>query len=130
MRFSVDLAVRTYLSLHAPARKLVLGVPFYGRGWTGVPNVDHGLFQASTGPAAATFEAGVEDFKVLAAKPGFQLFRDRRDGTAWLFDGSTLWTFDDAAALGEKMDYVTDHHLGGAMAWSMRIARCPCEAPG
>jgi chitinase len=119
VRFSVDLAIRTYLSLHAPARKLVLGVPFYGRGWTGVPNVDHGLFQASAGPAPATFEAGVEDFKVLAAKAGFQLFRDRRDGTAWLFDGSTFWTFDDAAALREKMDYVTDRHLGGAMAWSL-----------
>jgi chitinase len=118
-RFSVDLAIQAYLSKRAPARKLVLGVPFYSRGWTGVTNANHGLFQASTGPAPATFEAGVEDFKVVAAKTGFQVFRDRRDGVAWLFDGSTFWTFDDPTALREKMAYVTDHHLGGAMAWSL-----------
>ena len=118
-RFSVDLAIQSYLAKRAPARKLVLGVPFYSRGWTGVPDVDHGLFQTSTGAAPATFDPGVEDFKVLAARPGFQLFRDRRDGVAWLFDGSTFWTFDDPTALHEKMDYVTDHRLGGAMAWSL-----------
>jgi chitinase len=118
-KFSDDLAIQTYLAMHAPARKLVLGVPFYSRGWTGVPNVNHGLFQASTGAAAGTFGPGVEDFKVLAAEPGFQLFRDRRDGVAWLYDGTNFWTFDDPVALGEKMDYVVDHHLGGAMAWSL-----------
>jgi chitinase len=118
-RFSVDLAIQAYLHRDAPARKLVLGVPFYSRGWTGVTDVNHGLFQPSTGPAPATFEAGVDDFKVIAAKPGFRFFRDRRDGVAWLFDGSTFWTLDDPVALREKMDYVTDHHLGGAMAWSL-----------
>ena len=91
----------------------------YGRGWTGVPDVNHGLFQTSTGAAPGTFGPGVEDFKVLEAAPGFQLFRDRRDGVAWLFNGATFWTFDDPVALREKMAYVTDHHLGGAMAWSL-----------
>lgn len=118
-RFSDDLAIQTYLAMDAPARKLVLGVPFYSRGWTGVPNVNNGLFQTSTGAAAGTFGPGVEDFKVLAAEPGFQLFRDRRDGAAWLYDGTNFWTFDDPVALREKMDYVVDHHLGGAMAWSL-----------
>jgi chitinase len=118
-KFSVDLAIQTYLAKDAPARKLVLGVPFYSRGWTGVPNVNHGLFQTSTGAAPGTFEAGTDDFKVVAAKSGFQLFRDRRDGVAWLFDGATFWTFDDPVALRQKMSYVTDHRLGGAMAWSL-----------
>jgi chitinase len=118
-KFSVDLAIQTYLAMHAPARKLVLGVPFYSRGWTGVPNAGNGLFQTSTGPANGTFGPGVEDFKVLVAEPGFQLFRDRRDGVAWLYDGTNFWTFDDPVALREKMDYVVDHRLGGAMAWSL-----------
>ena len=118
-KFSVNLAIGTYLAMRAPARKLVLGVPFYSRGWTGVPNVNHGLFQTSTGAAAGTFEAGVDDFKVLAARPGFSLFRDRRDGVAWLYDGTNFWTFDDPVALTEKMRFVRSRHLGGAMAWSL-----------
>ena len=48
------------------SEELVVGVPYFGRGWTGVPNVNKGLYQTSTGPAPATFEAGVEDYKVLA----------------------------------------------------------------
>lgn len=117
--FSVDLAIQAYLSRHVPSRKLVLGVPFYGRGWTGVPDVNHGLFQPSGGPAPARFEAGVEDYKTLVSKPGFTVFRDRRAGFAWLFDGTTFWTFDDPQVMAQKAAYVRSHHLGGVMAWSL-----------
>jgi chitinase len=120
VKFSDDLTVSTYLSMHAPARQLVLGLPFYSRGWTGVPNVNHGLFQTSAGGAApATFGPGSEDFKRLVGAPGFQLFRDRRAGAAWLFDGTTFWTFDDPVAISEKMSFVRSRGLGGAMAWSL-----------
>lgn len=120
-KFSVDLAIRTYLAMHAPARQLVLGVPFYSRGWTGVPDVNHGLFQQSTGAAPATFGPGVEDFKRLQGAPGFTLFRDSRVASAYLFDAvtGTFWTFDDPVAISQKMAYVSAHHLGGAMAWSL-----------
>ncbi|MGJ7908764.1 glycoside hydrolase family 18 protein [Actinopolyspora sp. H202] len=119
-KFSVDKAIDTYLARGAPANELVLGVPFYGRGWTGVPNQNNGLFQTSTGPAPATYEAGYEDYKVLKDKVGqYTLHRDEQAGFAWLYDGNTFWTFDDPVEIARKMDYVNSNALGGAMIWSL-----------
>ncbi|SFT47962.1 chitinase [Actinopolyspora lacussalsi subsp. righensis] len=119
-RFSVDKAIDTYLARGAPANELVLGVPFYGRGWTGVPDQNNGLFQTSTGPAPATYEAGYEDYKVLKDKVGqYTIHRDEQAGFAWLFDGNTFWTFDDPVEIARKMDYVNGNGLGGAMIWSL-----------
>jgi chitinase len=116
-RFSGDLAIRTYLAAGAPARKLLLGIPYYGRGWTGVPDVNHGLYQPGTA-APGTFEAGVEDYKVLKALVGPRYF----DGSAvatWFYDGSTFWSYDDEQAIASKTAYVRDRHLGGTMVWEL-----------
>jgi chitinase len=50
---TVDATVTAYLEAGVSASKLVVGIPAYGRGWTGVPNVNHGLYQSSSGPAPA-----------------------------------------------------------------------------
>jgi chitinase len=120
--FSVERTVEAWLSRGAPRDKLVVGIPYYGRGWTGVTGGRHGLFGASTGPAPATFEAGSEDYKVLrtlAGANGFQVYRDLRAGTAWLYDGTTFWTYDDPVVLAQKALYIRSQRLRGAMVWSL-----------
>jgi len=119
--FTVERAIDGWISRGAPRSELVLGLPFYGRGWTGVTGGGDGLFQPSAGPAPATFEAGYEDYKRLAALPaaGFGLYRDNRAGFAWLFDGTTFWTFDDPAVMRLKTAYIKRKGLGGAMVWSL-----------
>ena len=37
----------------------------------------------------------------------------------WLFDGTTFWTLDDPTVISQKMKYVHQHELGGAMAWEL-----------
>jgi chitinase len=80
-----------------------------------------GLFQDAAGPAPATFEAGFEDYKVLATlrNQGYTLHRDVRAGHAWLFNGETFWTFDDPFVVLQKSLYVRTRGLGGAMMWSL-----------
>jgi chitinase len=117
-RFSVDGAIQTWVNAGAPKSKLLMGVPFYGRGWTGVTNANNGLFQTATGPAPGTYEAGIEDYKVLK-NLGYPVYRDNADGVAWLFNGSTFWTYDDPTALGQKMAYLKSMGLGGVMIWEL-----------
>jgi chitinase len=120
-RFSVDDTVRAYLSRGAPAGKIVVGVPFYSRGWTGVAPADHGLFQPASGPAPGTWEAGVEDYKVAKGflRSGFSRYQDGDAGAAWLFDGTTFWTFDDPHVMRTKAHYVDKNDLGGIMFWEL-----------
>jgi chitinase len=65
--------------------------------------------------------AGTEDHKTLAplARNGFRVHRDFAAGHAWLFDGTTFWTFDDPIVLLQKMLYIRVHGLGGAMVWEL-----------
>ncbi|MFJ3977566.1 glycoside hydrolase family 18 protein [Streptomyces sp. NPDC090021] len=120
--FSVHGTVEAWKRRGAPAHKLVMGMPFYGQGWTGVTGGGDGLGQPATGPAPATWAAGYEDYKALkklAGSGAYQVHRDRRGGHAWLFDGTTLWTYDDPRVLRAKSGYVREHGLGGAMFWSL-----------
>ena len=119
-RFSVASTVKAYLQRGAPRDQLVVGVPFYSRGWTGVAPANHGLFQPSSGPAPGTWEAGVDDYKVTKGllASGFTRYQDTT-GAAWLFDGTTFWTFDDPAVMATKAHYVRDNRLGGIMFWEL-----------
>jgi len=118
-RYSVDKTVKAYLKRGAPSRDLVVGVPFYSRGWTGVGSASNGLYQSSTGAAPGVWEAGVNDYKVVKALTGVTRYWDRRAGAAWLYDGSTFWTYDDPPVMELKAQYVRKHKLGGLMFWEL-----------
>ncbi|MER5481999.1 glycoside hydrolase family 18 protein [Streptomyces sp. NPDC002812] len=120
--FSVDGTVDAWERRGAPAHKLVMGMPFYGQGWTGVSGGGDGMGQPATGPAPAKWASGYADYKELkelAASGTYKLHRDRRNGSAWLFDGTTLWTYDDPQVLRTKTRYIREEGLGGAMFWSL-----------
>jgi len=116
-KFSGDLAIGSYTSAGVPASKLLLGLPYYGRGWTGVGSTNNGLFQAGTA-AAGTFEAGIEDYKVLKNRPGTR-FRDTAAGALWLYDGTNWWSYDDPTVIAQKTAYVKQKGLGGVMVWEL-----------
>jgi chitinase len=119
--FSVEDVVQSYERLGAPDSKLVVGVPFYSYGWTGVPNVNHGLYQSSTGPASGVWAPGTNDYKAVAPllSSGFTRYFDPSTKAAWLYDGSTFWTFDDPSILQAKAEFVNHRKLGGVMAWEL-----------
>ncbi|WP_313914515.1 glycosyl hydrolase family 18 protein [Tahibacter sp.] len=108
-------AIQAFRSRGVPASKLNLGIGFYGRGWTNVSSTNNGLYQTGTA-APATYEAGIEDYKVIKTKSGSH----HTDATArahWLLSGNTFWSYDDPSMVFEKMQYVKNQNLGGAFFW-------------
>ena len=117
--FSVDNAINAWVKTGAPRRQLVLGLPYYSQGWTGITTGGNGRFATSTGAAPGVFANGTEDYKTVKNLTGFKLYRDWRAGNSWLFDGTTFWTYDDPAQMLQKTIYIRSKGLGGAMMWSL-----------
>jgi chitinase len=121
---NVDAAVKGYRAAGVPADKLVVGVPFYGRGWGGVANVNRGLYQKhAAAPPPGTWEAGVFDSKDLAANyvGKYTRFWHEEAKVPWLFDAAkgTMISYDDPESLRLKAEYVNAQHLGGVMFWEL-----------
>nr|WP_240669918.1 glycoside hydrolase family 18 protein [Actinoplanes solisilvae] len=102
------------LELGVPASKVLLGIGFYGRGWTGVTADEPG--GAADGPAAGKHEKGLEDYKVLIKRcPPTGTVAD----TAYARCGSQWWSYDTPQTIKTKMAYARGKALGGAFAWEL-----------
>ncbi|WP_406425940.1 glycoside hydrolase family 18 protein [Streptomyces sp. NBC_01589] len=112
--YTSDAAVTKLKALGVPASKLLLGIGFYGRGWTGVTQDAPG--GTATGPATGTYEAGIEDYKVLKAGcPATGTVA----GTAYAHCGTNWWSYDTPATIATKMDYKNQQGLGGTFFWEL-----------
>ncbi|SAK47270.1 chitinase [Caballeronia ptereochthonis] len=118
--YTVDAAVRNLLNAGVPASKIVVGIPLYGRGWTGVtpgPKGD-GLYQKATKPAPGKYETGIEDYKILKGKAG-TAYEHPVAKQSYKFDGTTFWSYDSAATIRTKVDYVKSLNLRGVFGWEL-----------
>lgn len=105
-------AIAAYKAQGVPASKLLLGIGFYGRGWTGVTQDAPG--GTATGPAAGTYEQGIEDYKVLKNScPATGTVA----GTAYAHCGSNWWSYDTPSTIAGKMAWAKQQGLGGAFFW-------------
>lgn len=116
--YCINHAVTDYLAAGFPASKLVLGIPLYGHGWTNVPNMNLGLFQSSPSMGPAALGGGTANFNVLEPL-NLPRYWDAQALTAWYYDGTNFWSFDDPQSIQWKMFYVRQLGLGGAFAWSL-----------
>ncbi|MFV2019499.1 glycosyl hydrolase family 18 protein [Micromonospora sp. LOL_023] len=112
--FWSDAAIQKLKSKGIPANKLLLGIGFYGRGWTGVSQTTPG--GTATGAAPGTYEQGIEDYKVLKNTCPVT---GTVGGTAYAKCGSNWWSYDTPATIGGKMSYARGQGLGGAFFWEL-----------
>jgi len=144
----IEDTVAAYLKAGVPADKYVMGVPLYGAGWTGVPNVNHGLYQSSTGASAVPLAngtgvctdlsgntpgcdplltPGVATYTTLAnlTANGYKRYFDWCRIAAWLYDptSQTFFTYDDPESAYIKTIFINRRvhgGLGGAFVWAVK----------
>ncbi|MFB7545613.1 glycosyl hydrolase family 18 protein [Streptomyces zaomyceticus] len=110
--FNSAEAIAKFKAKGVPANKLLLGIGFYGRGWTGVTQSAPG--GTATGPAQGTYEQGIEDYKVLKNScPA----NGTVAGTAYAHCGTNWWSYDTPATVNSKMGWAKNQGLGGAFFW-------------
>ncbi|WP_411072016.1 glycosyl hydrolase family 18 protein [Streptomyces sp. cmx-4-25] len=105
-------AIAKFKAKGVPASKLLLGIGFYGRGWTGVTQSAPG--GTATGAAPGTYEAGIEDYKVLKSSCPVT---GTIAGTAYAHCGTNWWSYDTPATVTSKMSWAKSQGLGGAFFW-------------
>ncbi|MFI2645675.1 glycosyl hydrolase family 18 protein [Streptomyces sp. NPDC018610] len=110
--FTTADAMAKYKAQGVPAKKLLIGIGFYGRGWTGVTQDAPG--GTATGAAPGTYEAGIEDYKVLKASCPVT---GTIAGTAYAHCGSNWWSYDTPSTIKSKMSWANGQGLGGAFFW-------------
>ncbi|MGK7909095.1 MAG: glycosyl hydrolase family 18 protein [Synechococcus sp.] len=122
--YNVAATVQQYLDAGVEAEDIVLGAPLYGRSWTGVDDVNDGLFQAATGAGPGTYENGIFDYDDLYTKlndpnSGYVRYWDDEAQVPYVYNKSlgVFSTYEDVQSLGAKLDYVQDRGLGGMFFW-------------
>ncbi len=117
VKLNTHEAVQAILAKGVPAAKLVVGVPFYGRGWRGVESA------AAWSPVAGTIQIG--GYSAIAANQlqsaAFVRYWDDVAKVPWLYSAERKeWiTYEDAQSMRIKGDYIRAQGLGGAMFWEL-----------
>jgi chitinase len=118
---SVESAVAQFLAAGVPARKLVVGVPFYGKEFLDVNPVDHGLDQPFSGRVPVyPWPQLLADF---IDRNGYVRYWDDAAQVPYLWNAQThaFISYDDTQSLKLKAEYVKVHGLGGMMYWEQSL---------
>jgi len=116
-KVSADASVEAFERAGVPAKKILLGVPFYGHVWGEVADREHGLYQ----PGKAAPE-GYAPYSVVSSETtgsGYVRYWDPVARVPYLYnaDKRLFVSYEDAESLAAKCGYVREHGLGGVMFW-------------
>lgn len=118
---NVSSAVSRLRSAGVPSSKIVMGLPFYGRSFAGTD----GLLSAFNAAGPGSYEAGVLDYKDIAAnyagKNGYQYTWDEQAQVSYLYNDQqkVFVSYDDARSIALKAAFARQQGLGGLMAWEL-----------
>ncbi len=116
---SVAGAVAYYEQHGVPKDKLVLGVPFYGRGFKLESDANQGLYQRYSAPHPAG------DWRQIQAnmlgQPGWERQWHPVAQTPWLYNATekVFVSYEDPTSIGLRANFAKDSGLRGVFMWEL-----------
>lgn len=110
-------AVSYFESQGVPANKIMLGVAFYGRGFTSVSPDNAGLYSKYQGGFPETPWKTIKS--QFLADPSWVRYWSATAQAPWLYNTAQhiFFTYDDPQSLAIKANFAHHEHLRGIMIW-------------
>lgn len=113
-KFNTNQAVSDYVAKGVPARKIVMGLPLYGRSFESTS----GIGQPYNGIGAGSIQSGVWLYRDLPRSGATEVYDDVAKAS-YSYDAASkeLISYDTAASAATKAQYLVQKGLGGAVFW-------------
>lgn len=112
-------AVKRLIDSGLSKKKILLGIPAYGRVWRQVSGGGDGMGQRAATAGNRTMD--YPDIQALESK-GYTRHYDEKAQAAWWFDGSTFVSGEDEVSLAAKTAWLREQGLLGVAVWEWRHA--------
>ncbi|PNF16877.1 putative chitinase 10 [Cryptotermes secundus] len=126
--FNANYSINYWISEGVPRRKIVMGMPLYGQSFQLADSSTNGLNARAPGPGQAgefTRAAGFLAYYEICDRVknrGWTVVQDseKRMGP-YAFHGNQWVSYDDAATIRTKSEYIRKMGLGGGMVWALDL---------
>lgn len=117
-QLSGSYGVGAWIQAGVPAKKLVLGFPFYGYSWKLVNAQNHGLYAPANGPTGSgDGSIGYNQIKTFITQNSATSVYNSTMVTDYAYSGTTWIGFDDTQTISTKVAYAKEKGLLGYFAW-------------
>lgn len=134
-KLNVASTMQEYSSTwHVPKSKLMVGIPFYGRGWGSVAPTEivkglPGLFASGSATVHGAWDdegqfTGTNPYYLLkdyAASADYTRYWDTESQVPYLYNAKTkeFLTYDDPESIQKKVNFINQNGYGGAIIWDI-----------
>lgn len=134
----MDWAYRYYRGV-LPPEKIIMGIPYYTRGWENVQGGTNGLHGTSKNPATGKYNIWGDDLdnngvldpaganplwhvlNLMEEDPNLKIHWDDvgKVPYVWQNDEKVFLSFENEQSIDERVKYIKEKNLGGALIWVM-----------
>ncbi|GAB6026993.1 hypothetical protein CHUAL_013659 [Chamberlinius hualienensis] len=124
-QLTVNFSINYLLGLDAPKDKIVMGMPVYGNTFTLANPNNNSLYAPASSPGQAgpyTGQPGFLGYNEICEKfknEPWTKEREEEQRVPYAFMGSQWVGYDNPQSIAEKVQYLLDNGLHGAMVWSI-----------